>query len=258
MKKILIGILMVLLVFLAYFAIFKGITLGGFQLLSVEQIQDENKKLTAGIAETETLIYSTYRNKTDELESSVSTLLATRDEYLDLAQISTDGELAAANKEETYKIEYLWTRIGSHATSEGVDLKLDILAGETGEADVKNLSFSVTGNYIAVINFVISIEDDSQLGFRIENFKILPGSSTNGRQATFIVRNVRIKQETVSDPIVNSNQTTTDNTTVGTGTDPMATDTNTSDTNTADTNTTDTNQANTNTSDINPEELLKQ
>ena len=65
----------------------------------------------------------------------------------------------------------------------------------------KNLLFTVTGNYIAVINFVLSIEDDSQLGFRIENFKILPGSGENGRQATFTVRNVRIKQENATSAV---------------------------------------------------------
>lgn len=198
MKKILISLLMVLLVILAYFAIFKGISIGQFKVLSVQQIETENNKLTEAISQTETLMHSTYRSKTDELESSVDGLLTAKEEYLDLADVSTQKDLQQANKEETYRIEYLWTRIGSHATSEGVDLKLDILPGETGDQEVKNLSFTVTGNYIAVINFVISIEDDSQLGFRIENFKILPGGGDNGRQATFTIRNVRIKQENIA------------------------------------------------------------
>ena len=124
-----------------------------------------------------------------------------KDEYVELANVSSDKDLINASKQEIYKIEYIWTRIGSHATSEGVELKLDITAGETGEQESKNLLFTVTGNYIAVINFVLSIEDDSQLGFRIENFKILPGSGENGRQATFTVRNVRIKQENATSAV---------------------------------------------------------
>lgn len=198
MKKVLIGILIILLIAMAYLAIFKGISIGNFQVLSVEQIQEENNKLTQEIAEAETLMYSNYPAKTDELEESITNLLKAKEEYLDLANLSTENELKRANKQEIYKIEYLWTRIGSHATEEGVILKLDITAGETGESEVKNLSFTVTGNYIAIINFISAIEDDSKLAFRIENFKILPGSDTNGRQATFIVRNVRIKSESTT------------------------------------------------------------
>lgn len=195
MKKILIILLIILLVTLSYFAIFKGITLGNFEVLSVERIQQENDKLTQEIEATEKLMHSDYAQKTDELKRTVEGLMEAKDEYLELESVSTDKQLKEATKQETYKIEYIWTRIGSHATSEGVELKLDVTAGETGEEENKNLLFTVTGNYIAVINFVLSIEDDSQLGFRIENFKILPGSGENGRQATFTIRNVRIKTE---------------------------------------------------------------
>lgn len=223
MKKILIILLIILLVTLSYFAIFRGITLGEFEILSVEQIQTENDKLTQEIEETEKLKHSNYVQKSEELDKSIDELLKVKDEYYDLANISTEGEIKKANRQETYKIEYIWTRIGSHATSEGVELKLDVTAGEIGDADTKNLSFTVTGNYIAVINFVLAIEDDSQLGFRIENFKILPGAGENGRQATFTVRNVRIKQENASsnvttDPTPDAQSTTPTNTTGDTNT----------------------------------------
>lgn len=198
MKKILLILLIILLVILSYFAIYKGVTLGNFEVLSVEKIQEENDKLTQEIEETEKLMHSEYAQKTDELKRSVEGLMSAKDEYNELASVSTDKQIKAATTQEIYKIEYIWTRIGSHATSEGVELKLDITVGETGEEENKNLLFTVTGNYIAVINFVLSIEDDSQLGFRIENFKILPGSGENGRQATFTVRNVRIKTENAS------------------------------------------------------------
>lgn len=207
MKKILIGILTILLIVAVYLTVFRGISIGNFSILSVEQIQEENDNLTTEIAQTETLMYSTYATQTEQLEKSVSSLLEAKEEYLDLANVSTESELSEASKEETYKIEYLWTRIGSHATAEGVILKLDVQTGGTGESDVKNLSFTVTGNYIAIINFVTAIEDDSELGFRIENFKILPGTDTDGREATFTVRNVRIKQENITTNVTNAENT---------------------------------------------------
>ncbi len=261
MKKILIGILIILLVVMAYFAIFRGISIGSFEILSVEQVQKENDKLEEEIAQTETLMYSTYATKTEQLEKSVSSLLTAKEEYQDLEDVSTEGEIKEATKKETYKIEYLWARIGSHATAEGVILKLDIQTGNTGENDVKNLAFTVTGNYIAVINFVTSLEDDSQLGFRIENFKILPGTDTNGREATFTVRNVRIKQENTTTNVTttddknnkteNTNTNSTDNTN-NTNTNSTINTTNT-DTNTNQTSNTNTNSTNntTNVTDIN-------
>lgn len=217
MKKVLISILIILLIVMAYFAIFKGISIGSFKILSVEQIEQENDKLTQEIAQTETLMHSNYSAKTEELEKSVTSMLNAKSEYLDLAEVSTEGEIKAASKQETYKIEYLWTRIGSHATGEGVILKLDVTSGDTGEANVKNLVFTVTGNYIAIINFVSSIEDDSQLAFRIENFKILPGTGTDGRQATFTVRNIRVKQESTT-ANVSTSTNRTDNASQGNNT----------------------------------------
>ena len=63
----------------------------------------------------------------------------------------------------------------------------------------------------------MAVEDDSELGFRIENFKILPGASEDGRQATFMVRNVRVKEETANNNVQqnqnvdeNNNQTNQD------------------------------------------------
>lgn len=242
MKKILIGILTILLIVVAYLTVFRGISIGNFSILSVEQIQEENDNLTTEIAQTETLMYSTYATQTEQLEKSVSSLLEAKEEYLDLANVSTESELSEASKEETYKIEYLWTRIGSHATAEGVILKLDVQTGGTGESDVKNLSFTVTGNYIAIINFVTAIEDDSELGFRIENFKILPGTDTDGREATFTVRNVRIKQENVTNNVTttdNSQNNNTENTNTTETTDTSTTDNNTTATDNANTNVTE-------------------
>ena len=36
-----------------------------------------------------------------------------------------------------------------------------------------DLSFTVYGEYISILDFVSDIENDSELGFKIENFKML-------------------------------------------------------------------------------------
>lgn len=206
MKKILIGTIIVLLCILAYFVVFEGITIGNLKILSLVQIKDENDYLTKEITETEALMQVDYLSKTESLNQSIKTLLQEKDKYLDLASVSTESELEKANQEENYKIEYLWTKIGRHAAKEGVNIKMDVLTGDTADTELKNISYTVTGSYIAISNFVAAIEEDSELGFRIENFKLIPGSSEVDLQATFITRNVKIKTENVSDQ-----NTTTEN-----------------------------------------------
>lgn len=225
MRKLLIIILIILLCVLGYFAIFNGISIGDFQVLSVSQIKDKNNRLDQEISDIETQRVSTFPSKTSELGRETETMMDAKKTYLDLASVSTEGELKEANQEETYLIEFLWTRMGNHATNEGVIAKFEMVSGDTGENNAYNINFTITGHYIAIINFVSAIENDSKLGFRIENFKVVPGG--NDLTATFVVRNVRIKNETT---------TTTPNTTQ---TPEQTTDTNNTTTSTT-TNTTNT------------------
>ena len=193
MRKILISVLILLLIVMACLVIFKGISIGNFNILSVKQISDENEKLTKEILQTELLMYTTFKTKTDELNKELSNLLTAKQEYLDLANISSEKQISKASQKETYTVEFLWTRLGRHATAQGVTLKYEIASGTTGEEDVKNILFTVTGNYIPIIDFIRAIEDDSDLAFTIENFKMIPSGDV--RQATFVTKNIRIKSE---------------------------------------------------------------
>ena len=206
MRKLLLIVLIILLCVLGYFAIFNGISIGDFQVLSVSQIKDKNDKLDQEIAEIETERATTFPNKTSQLGSETDTMMEAKKTYLDLASVSTEGELKEANQEETYLIEFLWTRMGNHATQEGVKAKFEIVSGDTGESEVHN------------INFISAIENDSKLGFRIENFKMVPGG--DDLTATFTARNIRIKNEqtTTSTTSTQTTNTTTNSTTNNTTT----------------------------------------
>lgn len=215
MRKILIGILTILLIVMAVLVITKGLTIGNFKILSVQQIIEGNDKLTAEISETEKLIRSNYPTELETLDSTVSSLLAAKEEYQDLADVSTKSEINKATTVETYTVEFLWTRLGRHATAEGVYLSYT--------PTNNSIKFTVSGDYIPILSFVSAIENDSKLGFRIENFKLIPGG--NNLQATFETRNINIKTEGV-------------NTAVQSTTTTESTPTNTPDTNTQNTNST--------------------
>lgn len=215
MRRILIGILTILLIVMAVLVITKGLTIGNFKILSVQQIIEGNDKLTAEISETEKLIRSNYPTELETLDSNVSSLLAAKEEYQDLADVSTKSEINKATTVETYTVEFLWTRLGRHATAEGVYLSYT--------PTNNSIKFTVSGDYIPILSFVSAIENDSKLGFRIENFKLIPGG--NNLQATFETRNINIKTEGV-------------NTAVQSTTITESAPTNTPDTNTQNTNST--------------------
>lgn len=224
MRKILIGILTILLIVMAVLVITKGLTIGNFKILSVKQIIEGNDKLTSELSQTEKLIKSDYPAKLESLDSNVSDLLAAKEEYQDLADVSTKSEINMATTVETYTVEFLWTRLGRHATAEGVYLSYT--------PTNNSIKFTVSGDYIPILSFVSAIENDSKLGFRIENFKLIPGG--NNLQATFETRNINIKTEGVSTAV--QSNTTTENT-------EKPVETNTPDTNAQDKDTNSTTEA---------------
>lgn len=203
MKKILISILIVLLIVLTGFTIFKGISIGNFKVLSASQINDKNTQLTAEIEIAQQLLKKNYPETKEKLASSISDLLSKKEEYFKLAKLSSDKEITKANTEETYLIEFLWARIGNHATSKGVNLTIDVKTGDAGDPMVKNLTITAKGYYVGIMDFVSSLENDDKLNFKIENFKLVQEDEL--LTATFNVRGIRIKTENVTN-------TTSDNT----------------------------------------------
>ena len=59
-----------------------------------------------------------------------------------------------------------------------------------------DLKFTVTGEYIAITDFIYSLEDDDTLGFEISEFLLEKGGEN--LQATFIVKEVPINNKNLS------------------------------------------------------------
>ena len=204
MKKLLISVLIVLLFVLAYFAIFQGISLGKIKILSVKEINKENDLLDNEISQANMLIKKEYPSKQENLSSEVSNLLNKKEEYFNIAKVSTESEIEKANTEETYLLEYLWVRVGRHARFKGVNIEMVFSSANAGEQNMQDLKFTVQGQYVGIIEFIYALEDDSELNFRIENFKMTPMESN--LVATFNVKNVRVKDESTNNqPSVGTN-----------------------------------------------------
>lgn len=199
MKKILGTVVIILLIVLAYFVMFEGISIGSnIHILSVEQIMQSNDNLTNKITETNSLLKKDYVSKKEDLSREVGTLLEEKKKYFNLAKISTTGELARAATEEVYTNDYIWTKAGRYATSRGVILTIYTRNANVGDDRIKNLEFILEGQCPAIAEFLYAIEGDSELNFRVDSFKLVPNGTNSSLVATFYVNNVRIKPENVS------------------------------------------------------------
>ena len=206
MKDILITVISILLTVVIIICMVKGLTVGSFRILSISNIKQESLNLDNEVEELNNLKNVTYKKKIDDLQTATKDLTTAKQKYLDLASVSTDKEIQDANLEQTYAMEFLWNKVGSYATKEGVTLKWDV--SSTGVNNKYTLNFTTTGSYVGVISYIYALENDSELAFRIENFKMT--ASGENVTATFTVNNVAIKAETVS----SSRSATSTNTTV--------------------------------------------
>lgn len=197
MKNILLTVISVLVTALIIVTMIKGLTIGKINILSIADIKTKSMELDKKIEDANTLKNVTYKKKVSDLDNSIKNLTTAKQKYLELASLSTDDQIKAANQEPVYSMEFLWDKVGSYATREG--LKLKWVVTPTGTTNKSTLSFTLTGTYLGIINYVYALENDSELAFRIENFKLVPdGGSTDSLSATFTVSNIGVKQETTS------------------------------------------------------------
>lgn len=211
MKDILITVISILLTVVIIICMVKGLTVGSFRILSISNIKQESLNLDNEVDELNNLKNAIYKKKIDDLQTATKDLTTAKQKYLDLASVSSDEEIQEANLEQTYAMEFLWNKVGSYATKEGVTLKWDV--SSTGVNNKYTLNFTTTGSYVGVISYIYALENDSDLAFRIENFKMT--ASGENVTATFTVNNVAIKAETISSASSNdTNEQANTNTTV--------------------------------------------
>ena len=203
MRKLLISILLILLIVMTVLCIKNGINIGPLHVLGVTQIQDANAELTRKIAEAKNT-NDNYANELTEIKDLIADLGTAREEYLQTINVSTESEIREATQTKNYTIEYLWSQVGNHATQEGVNIRMDVVSGV--DENTKNLNFTVSGNYLAITNFITELENDSSLQFTIDEFAMTQN------QCTFVVRDVYIKNEKTLSSETTQNTSSTTNT----------------------------------------------
>lgn len=250
MKKLLLLILIALLAALSIFIVFNGLEIGKIEVLGVREIQSRSNDLDEQIKNASKLAQTDYKQAVNTVESNTKELKTTKQEYQDLTAVSSEGDVSLASQIEKYEIETLLIKLGNHAKSEGAKIKIDITKDSTNSQDSYNLKFTVNGSYVAITEFISDIENDSILGFKIEEFKMQPSSSTEELQATFTCNNIAIEGITINNTTPTNGTNTTSNTTNATNvannvaTNSSANNATTNTTNNVANNTVTTNRAN--------------
>lgn len=241
MKKLLILILIALILALSIYIVMNGLTIGRLEILGINGIRDKNDELDQEVEQASRLAEQDYKQAVSQVESNVQELQKEKQEYQDMTAVSSEGDIQAATQLQRYTIDTLRVKLGNYATQEGTTLRMDVLKGTNTTSETYNLRLTVNGSYVGITDFISDIENDSILGFKIESFKMQPGSSTSDLQATFMCNDIAITGVSGTTPETTTTNTNTNNTntnstnTNSTNTSNTANTTNT--TNTAATNT---------------------
>ena len=137
----------------------------------------------------------------------------------------------------------MWTKIGNFARDENVVIKMDLVQSGSS-SNLYTLNFTVTGEYSSITNFIYDIENDSKLGFKIDEFK-MGAADASTLSATFSCKEIPIIVGTVDQGSSSAISSTTSDS--SSGTNQTSSSSSTQSTNTgASTNSTNTNSTNTN------------
>lgn len=195
-------IILISSVLLIYLGV-EGIKIGDFQILSVSELIEKNQKLDDKISEASKLSTIDYLENIKTLEETYENYKIQKQKYEELAGVTNKN-----NKEiyetKQYDIGYLWRILGNYATKRNVDLGIQVTKNKK-EKSSYNINFTVSGKYSNITRFIRDIEDESDLYFRIYNFKIAGTEVKNeeGKKeikitATFVVKNVNLDPSTIS------------------------------------------------------------
>lgn len=216
MRKILILIVLILMIFLSYTVIVSGLSLGSKTLTNYKDLEEKSSQLNVALQNLNTQNTSQYESKKLALLSAVRNYKEKKEQYETILP-----EIEASKEEEDnsnpvapvdlYDVGFLWTIIGNYASEEGIALDLNFVKDNTSTSVSTDflfcdLKFTVSGDYITITDFIYDLEDDDRLNFEISDFQLAKGGSN--LQSTFVVKSVPLNNKNLSNIATNTEDTT--------------------------------------------------
>lgn len=198
MRKVILSITLCITLIMCFGLIFFGLKIGNFRINSYSQIAQLNMDKETILSDFKNKSIAKYKTNIDDFKIVKSNYETKKEEYKELVDSGKITETVIKNSIDLYDMDYLWTKIGNYATQKDIKLQLDVTKSNTSTAISKeylmcDLSFTITGDYIPITEFIYLIEDDDELGFEIRNFVIEKGGDS--LQATFKVKDVPINSK---------------------------------------------------------------
>lgn len=184
-KKIALLLISVLFIFGTYNVYKNGLTFSSVDALSYEEITKKNTELNTAISTLNNLNKTEYGAIVSKLESAESNFNQNKKAYENLAASASEKDIAEANKEEKYLLDYLWIKVGNYANENDIKVLID------PDTNNRLVNFDVSGSYISIINFIYDLENDAELAFDVDNI-IMEGAGNANTKATFTVSNVYV------------------------------------------------------------------
>ena len=201
MKNNVLSIIFLLLIIILIIVIFNGIKIGNLEILSISELKLKNEKLNEKITSASELTSIEYPKAIETLEETYEKYIIQKQKYEEISEFAEeDSDKIYETKQ--YDIAYLWRTVGKYAESHNLTIGMDVK--KANGQNLYDLYFDVSGQYVNMSEFIKNLENNSDLYFRIYNFKMSGSSETVS--SSFVVKNVNIDPSTIT-----SNTTLSDN-----------------------------------------------
>ena len=197
MKNQIVSIMFLLITILLLVSIFNGIRIGGFEILSVSQLKSKDSELSTKINDAIILTSIEYPETIDDLEETYEQYNVQKQKYEEISGFAED-EKGKIYETKQYDIGYLWELVGKYAKK--YNLTIDMSLQKSNNQQTYDLNFKISGQYVNICEFIAQIENNSDLSFRIYNFKM--NGSSQIISSSFTVKDVNIDSSTISSSAV--------------------------------------------------------
>ena len=190
-------ILLLLSIILLIIVMFFGIDIANIHAFSLAELKDKNDDLNKQITTASDLTSVKYSETIKDLEKAYDEFTIQKEKYEEISDFTNDKDKRDIYETKKYDIGYMWETLGRYATFKNLKLATEVQKSRNGD-DLYNLNFTVLGDYVNISQFIADIENDSDLYFRIYNFKMVQNEK-GIIVATFKVKDIRIDPSTIDE-----------------------------------------------------------
>ena len=190
-KKLILAALTALSIYFTYTMVKVGVKPSSrlpikIDIYSYSEMLNQGNVLNEKLLEIENLNTVEIEKANNKVEIETMGFETRKQEYEALEANASEAEIAEANKEQEYLLDYLWIVIGNYANDNNVKFKM-----QTDDINHR-INFDITGSYVSIINFIYDLQNDKNLRFNLNGIE-LASSTQDTTKAYFSVDGVTVK-----------------------------------------------------------------